>query len=311
MDKKEILRRLLKEGVMPRPEDLEKLDEITIEDFIKSKISPKHPTPEKIPNESVPEISVSVRPVEKNPKLSTQDFTAFYRDRFQRIRDLLIKKVDAISINKTKNVFSTTSVIGMVKEKTGLGFVLEDETGEIEMVTDQNLEEDDVVAVTGAIKEGRLFSADVIYPGIPFNRTTGKLNHVKAFLGNAMPENKTEDVFLIPSNSIKDEKTVSGFLSPIFFDIIKGKSKITLLYYKPAGTTKIKTVEEWLKRRYIPTSREDVPGPTDPLVLEPIPDVIWLDTEEKERCLHRGALVVTTGPNGVTVDLEKKEAEFH
>jgi hypothetical protein len=324
MDKKELVRKLLRKGIMVTPDDLERLNEENLEEFVRNrgfkKTHANGPETQEAgdgeksgadQSEAGTGLRISVARAEAKPRISTQDFVSFYRERFQTLRGLLAKRVDAVSINKTRNVFSNLSVIGMVKEKTGRGFIIEDETGEIEAVTDQELGEDDVVGVTGLVKEGRLFAGEITFPDLPFNRDIGKLAGVRIFIGRSLPKDAEADAFFIAGKAESERKDVtSGLSSPSAIVLVRENERVAMLYFMPGPGAGLHQAGEWLKKRHLPLGREDVLGPMDHSVLDPVPDIIWLDLEEKGSSLHKGVLVVSPGPGGALVDLESKEVEF-
>lgn len=300
MDKKTILRRLLEEGVMARPEDLERLDESNIDEYIKQKgMLPQENLPE------TPSLQITAIEVCSQPKLSVSDLASFYMDRLQRLKKLF-PKIDAVSINKTKGTFSNVSVIGMVRQKTSRGYLIEDETGDVELVTDQELADDDVVGVTGQAKEGMLFASNITYPGLAFNRHLGRIQKTKIFMGNNYPEDVKVDDYLVCEK--KEAKArFSGFSEPCTFKIAKGNEEFTILYIPFASSLQEATT--WLNKRYVPTEPKNVPGPVDMLAMNNIPDLIWMGFHEKSSIVHKGVIIAGTG-DGFILDLETREIRY-
>jgi len=283
MERKDIVHRLLREGIMVSAQELDTLNAGNIEGFIAGKKNQQSKADLK------PALTVTVE--SHSPKrMDAKGLTQLYLDAFQKLRALLVKKVDAVSINKTKNVFSNVSIIAMVKSKTERGYIVEDETGEMEVVTDQAMDEDDVIAITGMVREGRLFAGEIEYPEIPFNRDIGKL-HAKVFLGPSIPADAIADAFLVNGDAM---------VSPSVVTLSRGDEKATILFCSP-GNAAIHQAGTWLKRRQIHSWA--------PLVLDPIPDVIWVHAAERGSSLHKGVLVVSPGP-GALVDMETKEVQF-
>jgi len=328
MDRKDIVRKLLEAGLMVSPHELDRLHEDNIDDFIARKKGrapeekserKEHGEPGKDAAEDEPAAkeaqakSETEKPVlgisiiSHEPKrMGAKDFTELYRRMFQQLRSLLAKKVDAVSINKTKNVFSSVSIIGMVQSRTERGYIVEDETGSMEVVTDQTMDEDDIVGISGMVREGRLFAGEIEYPDIPFNREIGKLD-ATVFVGKSMPSNVEADAFLV---SGKAEGKAIAVRNPSSITLSRGQEKATALFYRPEPGTPLHHAGAWLKRRHLPSSWKGVRSAGSCLVLDPAPDVIWVDVDEKGSSLHKGVLVVSPGASGALVNLETKEVEF-
>lgn len=124
MDRKEAVRQLISRGEIPTPE------------LIEGMISGKPPTRETDGGVKKNEGEIQVRTLspEKKEKLSPQDFTSYYNNKYDGLREILSSKIGAISINKARETFGEVSVIGMVREKTPTGYMIEDTTGSIELV---------------------------------------------------------------------------------------------------------------------------------------------------------------------------------
>ena len=106
--------------------------------------------------------------------MEPKDFSDYYNSRYEHLKEILLKKTKAVSINNAKKSFNDVSVIGMVKELTDSGFVLEDPTGEIEVQSKSDVSEDDVIAATGFVRNNPsqvsplewVFSSAIVTPAL-------------------------------------------------------------------------------------------------------------------------------------------------
>jgi DNA polymerase II small subunit len=121
----------------------------------------------------------------ENRKRDITDWVAYYNDRFEQIRNLLLHRIElqsAVSINRilTKREGEVTT-IGMVKSisKSKFGnFIieLEDNTGIIKGIISKNsaciektdeVVEDEVIGVVGSKSKDLIFIKDIIFPDVP------------------------------------------------------------------------------------------------------------------------------------------------
>ncbi len=118
------------------------------------------------------------------------DFSALFRDRFQRLRDILRRRQEgqrAVPIDRMARGQKDTTVIGMVREvsvtqkKGHKILVLEDETGETAVLLNRNRDdgladsavlEDEVLAVNGTVspKGDMLWANELIRPELELSR---------------------------------------------------------------------------------------------------------------------------------------------
>ena len=115
-------------------------------------------------------------------KLEVQDFTSYFRARYQQLQKILLQRPDLprlISINKISSDRQQVSIIGMVKDKRqtknqNLILTFEDLTGEISVLVKNDhrelfaqaleLQLDDVVALKASGNRDMLFVHDLYYP---------------------------------------------------------------------------------------------------------------------------------------------------
>ena len=124
--KQEVIKKYLKQGVLLSPKELDNI------------IQGKEP-----------KSNTQTFPTKLKKTLSIKDINEYKNTKYQTIRDLISKKTKALSINKTKKTFAMISIIGMIKEITPSGFIIEDPTDEIEVVIKQKdgIYVDDVIGI--------------------------------------------------------------------------------------------------------------------------------------------------------------------
>jgi protein tyrosine phosphatase (PTP) superfamily phosphohydrolase (DUF442 family) len=310
MDRKEIVKKLIEMGIIPTPEIIEKVNKKGFDALIKESIKgekKKQPTEE--------QIEVNIRETQKKKKLSPKDFASLYKDRYEKIQKILSEKIDVVSINKIKNVFSEISIIGMVIEKTLNGFLVEDLTGKIEVVSTADVSEDDVIGIKGHVRENKLFANEIVYPDIPFNREIGKMKAF-AFLVEKPTSGDIENIrnsnIIVTSHEISDapidvknKVIIKNISNPAFIEMKRGKEKIGLLVYKPHKDIKPEQAIAILKKRCFPIDKEQIWSVN---TINTVPDIFWIITSAKETKIYKGILLIFS-PRAM-VNLETKEVEF-
>jgi len=281
MNKKQILSIFLKEGFHIPPDLLEKINEENYEEFLRSLKDEKKP-------EGEPKITTGVEKERK--KASVKDFLDYYSRKYEFLKEVLLKKMDAVSINKGKKIFSKTSILGRVREKTKNGFIIEDVTGETEALTDnKEISPGDVVGLRGWFKEGGFFSEELVWPDIPLTNK-GELPEILLTrkLTERVKERTGKDTITINLESGEGKVQNPGWVS-----VLHREKKISILVFKPEKTIGDRDFMEFLKRRELP-HKEEI-GMYAPYLIEKIPDIIWL-IENKENWTknYKGIVVVST-----------------
>jgi hypothetical protein len=292
MDKKETLREFLKHGVMPSPEDLERVNENNYEQILHSYIDQPPTTEipkqvqvvaESLKEESKPDSSVSVSVIrpEKKKRASVYDFTNMYKKRYEILRDIILKKTQAISINKVPSVSSEICVIGVVKETGERSFVIEDTTGSIEVVAEtSSIETDDIIGVKGIPRDGKLIPKEIVFPDIS--------------LANK-PATANVDIIL---NQDKEHRAVTAaqnkavMTADIEWILIKsGDQETLLLFYGEQKTMNKNEATLLLRKRSLPYKIDRIQETT----IEQAPNIFWLasnDANWKEN--YKGVVIIST-----------------
>jgi len=272
----ETVKKLIENGVLPTQDILKKIEKHGIESVLKK-------------NKKHAEMSIEKRAINALETLTPKDFFQYYTNKYEGIKSLLLKKMSAISINQAKNSFLPVSVIGMVQEKTPSGFILEDPTGRIEVISQEDsIKPDDVLGVAGPVREQKLFAEKIIWPDIPLTHKT-----------------KNIPITITLSLEKKDKNTIVPDTNPFWCDIWYGNEKITLLAYKPENEIEKQDAFELLKKRHLSPERNRITFVEDYFLIEPVPDVFWIIAQKEWSAIYKGVTVVSG--EKVKINLENME----
>jgi DNA polymerase II small subunit/DNA polymerase delta subunit B len=312
MQSQDIVRELTKKGVLVTPEILKKIkdDPGSIQDLQKK---PKTGAKKRL--------SVKIIALKNNNRMSPQDFTAYYNNRFSKIKNMLLKKMDALSINKVKEEFSQVSVIGMVREKTAQGFILEDMTGEIDVVSNESVKQDDVIGITGAVREGKLFQSEAIWPDVPLTNKPNTITETTLLLTTFLDENlvKTIDGFSLvfffgkADIDLSDDKKTKLFelQNPCSATINKEGKDYNILVYKPPEPIIPKEAICYLKRRHLSPKKDQIKSTIDQFIIDPVPDLFWVVSNQRHIERYKGVTLIMGKENdAVRFDAESGDVCF-
>jgi hypothetical protein len=279
MNKKRILSIFLEEGVLVTPELLETINEGNYKETLES-----------LRARSEQEEGKTKTVAEKKRREATvKDFLDYYNKKYELLKGILLKKMNAVSINKGRKIFSKTSIIGRVREKTGRGFVIEDVTGETEAVTDNaDFSPGDVVGLSGFFREGGFFPDEITWPDIPLTSSGG----LPGILLTEKPASVTEegrgkDMVMVELDPDKREP------NPRLMDFLHTGRRISILAFRPEKKIGHKDFVVFLKKRELPHREE--PGIYTSFLIESVPDVVWLvENGENWTRNYKGILLVST-----------------
>lgn len=306
MDKKKIVQTFLDSGLLLSPKIIDNINEDNINTYLKTKNliveeNPKKGNPkEEKPKGNKSEITVNFHNSKSKPKLTIQDFVKYYNEIYEHLRNTLLKKTNATSINKIMNAVSEVTVIGMIKEITQQGFILEDPTGEIEVITNQSLDVNAVIAVTGVVREKKLFKQEIIYPEIPLPKNIPK------FEGNLLlttGEAKENYDVIFTTTGIKGHKIKSN---PTWAEIEKRDKKITVLIYTPDSPIEEMDIIKHLQKRLLPSKSIT---PNKNILIETIPDIFWLIQDKEWTKNYKGITIISTDKTAA-INLNTRECKF-
>jgi DNA polymerase II small subunit len=188
MEQQEIIAKLMDSGVLVTPEQLAEIQTGKLSDTLKKEI----PTEilQQLNNQD-DEVTFSY---DKPPhKRTYDDFVAHWRHRFNGLATMLKGRQELQGVMSISRVLSQTNnrgaVIGMISEKNitkndNVILKLEDTTGEITVIITgrepkvleeaKNLVLDEVVGITGGLRDKAIFADKILYPDVPLGKELKK-----------------------------------------------------------------------------------------------------------------------------------------
>lgn len=237
----------------------------------------------------------STKHTEEKKTLSVKDFTDYYNKKYNLIKDTLSTKLNPVSISKLGQS-TKTAIVGLVYEKTPLGYLLEDPTGRVEaklVETDkhglqppQPIPLNSILGFTGELKDKFFCVANIVYPDIPLDK---KIKEADLLLSFRVENNK-------PKIIIDGEKEIE--LRPPVAASIKKGATINILAYKPEAQASKAQAIEALKLRYLPEPKI----PKESYIIAEEPDIFWIIQKELWVENYKGVRIVS----GEVVDMETK-----
>lgn len=211
-----------------------------------------------------------LRTFSKPEKFNVQDYVKNLNERYIFLQSILMKKLELpniVSLNKASD--GNVSIIGLVKEREekldNIIASLEDPTGEIQVVIPKKIGEkialDDVVALTGSIKDKVLNVDRIIFPDVPLKPVNYSQDQVKIAF---MPEKDVDADYIIYKNNIEDRIKSKEFeiTNPCIFKINN------VLFLVILGPDPL----EALRKRYASIDNSD-------FIIEPSPDIVFTDKD--------------------------------
>ncbi len=315
--KEEIVRELLKHGILATPDVLKKIEEEGLQNFLSQvkKDDSVFLTLDKNTPQNKGDVIVDITVPEKPKKLSPTDFIKYYNNRYEGLKNILLSKTTALSINKLSG-FSEVSVIGMVRELLPDGFVLEDTTGKIDVVSKKKPSIDDVINVKGLLKENKIIEKEILYPDIPLNREIDAPKGMRLILTHNTNKEKLKNIkhdLVFSLTGEGDGKRIFTLnTSPARIKIKKNGKAYSILFYKPKKHPEPKDAKAMLKRRHLSPTRDEITGPDDVFIIKEIPNCLWLAGKDEWSEVYKGVLIVCTSEKGFAViDVETGGVEFH
>lgn len=350
MDKRDIVKKFMEKGVLLSPEELKNIDNGNYKSILKKHLGEEEPEE----NENLPDeepfvknkeahtiekereppkqnieqkkeehLNIEIKHFPKKEKMEVKDFIDYYNMKYVGLRDILMKKLNAVSINKSKDLISTVSVIGMVKEKAQNGFIIEDQTGSIETISKSEPQTGDVIAVTGTVRENKIFEKEITYPDVPLTFKPRSINGTLFLLKDDTNKDVKFDelsessaaVIILKKTKLKHNFLRSGIQNPSIIKFNKGKNEVLLFAYEPTEPLNQEQATSLLKKRHMSPVRKEIRFDAkigDPFLLEPIPEIIWLIGGENSEFVknYKGVTIISTGNKAARIDLETKKVEF-
>lgn len=291
MDRKEAVRELISRGEIPTPE--------LIEGMVSGKRAGAAEKGAATKEDVGGSVEVRVLSPERKEKLSSGDFTSYYNSKYDGLREILSPKISAISINKAKETFGEIGVIGMVREKTPTGYLIEDTTGAIELVQrDSGLAPGDVIGVSGQVRENRLFGNGIVFPDVPLTQRFGTIKGLRVTLSRKPLEKREEGALCFHA----DEKRLHNGSR---IEISCG-GNVSILFYSPSGNAGPQECVESLKKRHLIISQKEITSPKDDFIVKDVPDILWADSDTHFVESYKGVIVLSPGKEEISIDLETK-----
>jgi hypothetical protein len=274
MEKKDILELFLKNGILLSPEEFEATDEKNYMQLLERRSGEKKDS----------EVAV-FRP--KTGKISCEQFIKICSSKFEFLKDEILKKTEAVSINKGKRVFSEATIIGRVKEMTSNGFILEDITGETEVVSEgKDIHISDILGLKGFFRENKFFPNQVIWPDIPLDNSPERSG-----AGVTLTTKVKEDMsgVIVCPDSEKTANVITGFGRFGVIKVSKQHVKSVIIAYSPPNEVSEDAAVKILKKRVIP--EKDI---VENMITE-IPGILWLFNNGRNWTKnYRGVLVISS-----------------
>ncbi len=327
MNKREAVKELFDKGVLVTPDILEGLDEGGLGRIVANReklgvVADK--VPRKMPPKNRREFnggSNGNQDIDKTgvvvvipggqglAKATTEDFLRFFNKRFEIMSNILMKKTDAISINKLGNGGAPAAVIGMIKEILPSGFVIEDPTGEIEVKFNHDKEvfQDQVLAVRGYTRDGKFVGKEVILPDIPLTHPIGSLDASMALSCSA---GQTGTDIVCTPEGISAGGETHEISNPGWVMLRKGDKEVRLLVFRPEGNATMEDAVGMLKKRMIPATGISMPRGFDPFIMEDIPDIFWLVSGSNGTKIYKGVTIVSCSGSTAVIDLSTRKVSF-
>jgi hypothetical protein len=309
MEREDIVRHLLSIGVMATPETLKRIETDGMDIFL-SKIGKDSTMVIQDEGGDDGQLSCCVSGPSAKPEMTTEDIVQANDEKFRGIRDLLLRKMDAVSISNIGRSNSKLSVVGMVNESTGQGFVIEDGTGEVEVRSSEKVELDDVIGVRGWIRDKALFADEIVYPDIPINRPVNTIDGKLLLMEDLSNNAEGADIALTPTKLVDKEGNERDIPNPAWISLEMGGKKLTILVYRPQKQASKEEVLSWLKKRYIGT--DDLLAPGSERIMKTIPDILWIaSANDPWTENYKGVTLISFG-NGhqALIDMSNRKTEI-
>jgi len=301
MDEKEMVRNLNEKGVLVTPEMMEKIrkgENAIPEEAHKTTPRPKNPKKSKL--------SVKITKPSSMERLTPDDFRSYYTNRYNALRDILLKKMDIVSINKIKDAGKNASIIGMVRERVAGGFMLEDTTGEVEVISRDKVDEDDVIGVVGEVKEGKLAQSQMIWPDVPLTNAPVMMDGMNLLFADSMDSgigsmlDGFDLVFLTCGGNETGKDATSKVIickdTPCHIEISHGGKALNIMIHKPKEAPNRDDVLGYLRKRHLSPDKHEIRSTSDPFFIDPVPDILWVIGSMRHMERYKGVTMIISNP---------------
>jgi DNA polymerase II small subunit/DNA polymerase delta subunit B len=316
--KQQIVKQFLEAGILLTPDSLDKITEKNAARLLEE--ASKEGSLVFSLKEEEQELLAEVRKFQKKQKFTTQELARYYSARFEGIKEMLEKKMEGVvSVSNSRKSLAPISTIGMVRERTHRGLIIEDTTGEAEVVTkSEEPQPDDVIGVKGHVKEGKIFADEIIWPDVPLNHISSRPS-MQIILSEK--DSHKGEFAITPEAVFGPDKRKAALPNPGWITIAKDSRRATVLVYSPGKAVSAKEAFGWLKRRHLSPEKTQIRSTDDPFLIEPIPDLVWIVMPGKKKEggesisipeswseSYKGVIIVASdGAQPAEVDMEKGE----
>ncbi|MBN2043220.1 MAG: hypothetical protein JW754_05460 [Candidatus Aenigmarchaeota archaeon] len=299
MDKKQILKELMKHGIAPTPDELNNISRENLSNFLDMK---KH--------DQTDEVSTNIRILKNNgdKTLNSRDFIKKFNEKYETLRDILLKKTDAISINKARKIFAESVVVVRVKDIAREGFVVEDTTGEAEVVSKEDgIEIGDVIAIEGTFRDNRMFPEKIIFPDIPLSNHRDPVDGIDIKFTDKITGSFSGIVISTQAEPPENPENITNIPNPAWLEITSGEKKLVILAFRTGNEITGKDAENILKKRMLPkTNNMDMNN-----AISYVPDVFWISgNRENWNRNYKGVVIVSTGNSYATYNTTTNKIIF-
>ncbi|MFH1364026.1 MAG: hypothetical protein ABIH52_00035 [Candidatus Aenigmatarchaeota archaeon] len=308
MDKKKVVQKFLDSGFLVSPKMLDKIDESNIDNHIeraKQVVVKEDINKGEKTNKTKTGVEVIFRKRRAKNMLTVQDFMKYYNKIYDHLRNILLKKTNATSINKIANISSEVTVIGMIKEISAHGFVLEDPTGQVEVMANQVPSANSVISVTGVVRENKLFKKEIVYPDVPLPKVISTMDaRLLLSTDKDIIKNNPHDI-VISTTENKDKSVHKISFTPIWADIMKDEKKITILIFTPETPIEESNAVDVLRARILPVKTIN---PNNNILIDDVPDIFWI-IQENEWIKNYKGITIISSDKSTSINLKTREAK--
>ncbi len=329
------VKKFLERGKLLSPEVLEEvgsLDVEQIEDLVSS--DELVVTKSDIKRLTIPEPRIVHFDYQESDEVHISEFTQFYLDRFEFLKNEVKKRLDGANISSINNLSSgRSSVIGMVRKIDDGGVVLEDKTGELVLKTDEKFIEDEVIGVEGNVIKNKdivMSPSNIVYPDVPLRKEVATTEQeLKAMFVSGIGkdtkkaiENVNPDYIISTSSKgvngmdvvhISDEQGDLSDIDPLRCSI----GDVRILVHKGYAVEDAKknlgmdTREAFvslLKKRHLdPVEMHSL---KDRYLIKEVPDIIHISGDKEIMTNYKGVtLLSTTDKTAFLVNLKTREID--
>lgn len=166
-----LIRKLLDSGIMVSPDIAGEITERDYNDVLAKKLKT-------VDKNALSEIRTGQDVVVEIPKIARNEITAkdflnYYKNKILALAPFITARLDDKPVSMNRARFGQrNTILGLVREPTENGFVLEDLTGrcEVALRTKEDVAENDVVAVTGFFSDNKLSAERITHPELAIKK---------------------------------------------------------------------------------------------------------------------------------------------